>query len=136
MSRHAIMQLVRDYIEAVWNRGDVQALERLTTPGFQYVLGSQPPRDRTAMPEFLAKTREAFPDWRVEIVAMITGSDLVAVRWEGVVTHGGVFYGIPPTGRKVKVAGINLYRVAGGRIDAEWEQMDSLGMLSQLGALH
>ncbi len=133
MANEAVTQLVTQYIEAVWNRGDVLALERLTTPGFQYVLGGQAPRNRTAMAEFLVKTREAFPDWRVEIAEVISDENSAAVRWEGVVTHAGMFHGILPTGRRVKVAGINLYRLAHGRIDAEWEQMDSLGILGQLG---
>lgn len=50
-------------------------------------------------------------------------------------THQGPFYGLPPTGRQIKASGINIYRIVGGKVDAEWEQTDSLGMLQQLGAL-
>lgn len=133
MPRSAAIGLVREYIEAVWNRDDLEALERLTTPDFEYTLGGQPSRNRAAMAEFLSMTRKAFPDWRVDIADIVADDHSVAVRWEGAVTHGGPFYGIPPTGKKVKVSGISLYRVADGRIQAEWEQMDSLGMLGQLG---
>ncbi len=125
--------VVRRYVDRVWNGGDVVALEELTVPDFTYALGGQPPRDRTGMVQFLRETRAAFPDWRVEIDDLIVEGDLAAVRWHGKVTHAGPFRGISATGRVIDVSGINVYRVSNGRIAAEWEQTDSLGMLVQLG---
>lgn len=60
--------LVKEYIEWVWNRGDLSAFEKLTTHSFTYRLGEQAPRDRTGMQQFLAEARSAFPDWRVRTV--------------------------------------------------------------------
>lgn len=128
-------EIVRKYIDKVWNKGDLQALEELTAPFFSYQLGGQPPIDRAGMSQFLATTRLAFPDWGVEVLELVVQGELVAVRWRGTVTHGGPFHGIPPTGRRVHVSGINMYRIAEGKIAAEWEEMDSLGMLRQLGVL-
>ena len=45
------------------------------------------------------------------------------------------FQGIPPTGTEVEVSGINVYVIEAGKIAQEWEQMDSFGMLQQLGVL-
>ncbi len=128
-------EIVREYIERVWNRNEPGALEALTAPGFEYQLGGQPPRDRQALGALVAMTHAAFPDWRVQVLQLVAEGEAVAVRWAGEVTHTGDFRGIAATGRRVRVSGINLYRVAGGRIEAEWEQMDSLGLLQQLGAL-
>ncbi len=130
-----VKDLVRRYIDGVWNQGDPAALAALTTESFAYRLGGQPPLDRAAMQAFVGMTRAAFPDWRVEIAEMIAEPHAVAVRWEGEVTHAGPFRGIPPTGRRIAVSGINVYRIRDGRIDTEWEQTDSLGMLRQLGVL-
>jgi steroid delta-isomerase-like uncharacterized protein len=128
-------RLVMDYIEKVWNRGDLVALKALTTPSFKYHFGGQTPRDHDGMGQFLAMTRSAFPDWRVEVLDVTGEGDRLAVRWGGTVTHDGAFHGINPTGRKIQVSGINMYRIQGGRISDEWEQTDSLGMLGQLGVL-
>jgi steroid delta-isomerase-like uncharacterized protein len=125
--------VVAEYVESVWNQGDIQALRRLTSPEFQYHLGGQPPRDRSGMEDFVAATHRAFPDWRVDILTTVAQGDHVAVRWSGTVTHGGEFHGIPASGNRITVGGINLYRIAQGRVDAEWEQMDTIGMLRQLG---
>jgi len=127
--------LVATYIEEVWNCGNLAALSDLTAPGFTYHLGGQPPRDLAGMEQFLAGTREAFPDWRVTVENIVGDESLVAVRWSGEVTHLGLFHGAPATGKKVSVSGINLYRIEGGKVAQEWEQMDSLGMLGQLGLL-
>jgi steroid delta-isomerase-like uncharacterized protein len=127
--------LVRRYVEEVWNRGSAVSLDALTTPTFTYHLGGQPARDRQALASFIAATRQAFPDWRVEVDQALADAAMVAIRWHGRVTHGGMFHGLPPTGRVVTITGINIYAIAGSRIDAEWEQTDSLGLLQQLGAL-
>lgn len=135
MSTTNVEQLVRRYVEEVWNRRDLAALEALTLPTFAYYLNGQPARDRTALGQFIRGTQTAFPDWRVEILDVIVEGDRAAVRWSGQVTHGGPFRGIPPTGRKIRVTGINVYEVSEGRIAVEWEQTDSLGMLQQLGVV-
>lgn len=135
MAKEESRNLVLKYIEEVWNAGNVRALEDLTVESFRYHLGGQPPRDRTAMAQFLEEVREAFPDWRVRIEEVVAEGTTVAVRWTGTVTHEGNFHGIPATGKQVSVSGINLYLIEGGKISQEWEQMDSLGMLQQLGAL-
>ncbi len=135
MSAEDVGRIVRRYIEDVWNRGDLAALDALTTPAFAYHLGGQPPRDRSAFGQFIRATHVAFPDWRVEILDIIVEGQRAAVRWSGRVTHEGPFRGIAPTGRTITVSGINVYEVTDGRIAVEWEQTDSLGMLQQLGVM-
>lgn len=135
MSNEETRAVVLRYIDAVWNRGDMAAFAELTTPEFRYHLGGQPALDREGMRGFLTMVRVAFPDWRVEPAEVVAEADLVAVRWSGEVIHQGPFHGIPPTDRKIFVGGINLYKVAGGRVTTEWEQMDTLGMLRDLGVL-
>jgi steroid delta-isomerase-like uncharacterized protein len=127
--------LVTNYIEEVWNNADFAALDDLTGTTFAYHLGGQPPRDKAAMRQFLQAVHASFPDWRVQIQTIVAEENTVAVRWNGRVTHQRVFQGIPPTGKQITVSGINLYRIEDGVISQEWEQMDSLGMLGQLGVL-
>ena len=135
MSVDTARTLIMTYIEDVWNRADAQAFERLTTDAFTYHLGGQPPRDKAAMLAFLQNVHAAFPDWRVRIEDVVVENDTAAMRWSGQVTHEGPFHGIPATSKHITVSGINLYRIEDGRVAQEWEQMDSLGMLAQLGVL-
>lgn len=127
--------LVTDYVEKIWNGADPDALEDLTTPEYTYRLGGQPPRDVDAMRAFLDELRVAFPDWTVRIDSIVAEEDVVAIRWTGSATHAGTFRGIPASGRSVAVGGMNFYELDRGLIAREWEHMDSLGLLKQLGAL-
>ena len=40
---------------------------------------------------------------------------------------------VPATGRRVRVDGLILDRVADGRVVERWEQWDQAGMMQQLG---
>ena len=62
-----------------------------------------------------------------EIQALVAEGNTVVARWQGRVTHEGVFHGIPLTGKQISVCGINIYLIEDGKIAQEWEQMDSVG---------
>jgi len=43
--------------------------------------------------------------------------------------------GVPPTGKRVSIGVIDIIRIAEGRFVEHWGQMDSMGMMQQLGAI-
>jgi predicted ester cyclase len=59
----------------------------------------------------------------------------VATRWTITGTHRGDFQGVPPTGRPVTMAGVDISRFVDGRIAEHWAQFDVLGVLQQIGAI-
>jgi predicted ester cyclase len=78
----------------------------------------------------------AFPDARWDVEEMLVTGDKVMTRWIGSGTHKGVLQGnppLPPTGKKVKVTGVWIHRIIGGKIVESWNHWDMLGMLHQLG---
>jgi predicted ester cyclase len=50
-------------------------------------------------------------------------------------THSGEFAGIPPTGKKITMRGITVYRLAQSRISEMYWNYDVFGLLQQLGAI-
>jgi predicted ester cyclase len=42
---------------------------------------------------------------------------------------------IPPTNRVITITGITIVRVADGKVTEEWTEMDTLGMLRQMGLI-
>lgn len=135
MSADAYRSLVATYIDRVWNTGDLGALHELTTSSFRYTLGGQPSIDLEGMAHFLQMVRGGFPDWHVEVVGLLSEGSLVAARWQGHATHQAEFRGLAATGRRIAVCGMNFYQIVEGKIASEWEQMDSIGMLQQLGVM-
>ena len=85
--------------------------------------------------EMVGAFRAAFPDLRVKNEDVITEGDKVVVRWTARGTHSGALMNIPRTGRQVRLKGVDILRVEGGRIVERWGEFDALGMLQQLGVL-
>lgn len=50
-------------------------------------------------------------------------------------THRGPLEGIPPTGKRVKVKDVDLFRIEQGKIVESSTTFDRLGMLKQLGVI-
>ena len=72
---------------------------------------------------------------RFTIEDVIQDGDKLVVRWTNSGTHVGEFLGIPPTNKSFSVAGIDIYRLEGGRLAEHWHVIDQLSMLQQLGLI-
>jgi predicted ester cyclase len=75
------------------------------------------------------------PRLRVTIEELVAEADKVAVRRSYAGTHQGKLLGIPPTGKQLQLGGISIFRLAGGKITEQWEQLDRLALMQQLGVL-
>jgi steroid delta-isomerase-like uncharacterized protein len=81
----------------------------------------------------LAATREAFPDMKIEIEAGAARGGLMFRRWSMTETHQGTFLGFPATGRRITLAGVDIERLANGKIVEHSTYWDRLSLLEQLG---
>lgn len=79
--------------------------------------------------------RAAFPDMRWEIEDMLAEGDAVVVRTLMHGTHGGDFFGIPPSGRRVRVSGIHILTLRDGKVVLHQGVNDDLGLMRQLGVV-
>jgi steroid delta-isomerase-like uncharacterized protein len=78
--------------------------------------------------------REAFPDMHVDAVKLVADDNNVAFAYTLTGTHKGNFMGIPGTGRKIKVRGMQISRFENGKMVERWGSSDQLGILQQIGA--
>jgi steroid delta-isomerase-like uncharacterized protein len=86
------------------------------------------------MKRFVVGTfRSAFPDLRGTVEDQVAEGDKVVMRWTARGTHQGELQGLPPTGKRVKVAGMVVSRSAEGKFVESWEVYDTMGMMRQLG---
>lgn len=124
---------VRQIYEAI-SKGDLMALDHILTADFvdhNPDPGQSPGLE--GVKQGFAMFRTAFPDFQITLEDMIAEGDKVATRVTGRGTHKGEFQGIPPTGKQVTVAGIDIIRCAGGKCVERWGAFDNLGMMQQLG---
>lgn len=83
----------------------------------------------------VALFRAAFPDIHATQEQVLAEGDRVATHGYFTGTHRGDFNGIPPTGKSVKVAYIDVWRLENGKAVENWVQMDMMGLLQQLGVV-
>ena len=73
---------------------------------------------------FAAEVRAAFPDMRITVEDVIAEGDRVSARVTMRGTHQGEFQGIAPTGKRVQVKAIDIFRIADGKIVEHWGHGD------------
>ena len=83
--------------------------------------------------DVLRGMREAFPDMRWVLQEQVAEGDKVVTRFEWTGTHRGPFLGVAATGRSVRVWGIVIDRLDGGKLKESRMLMDTLGLMAQLG---
>ena len=117
------------------NRGDVSAADTVfASDCVIHINGSpNPTLDVAGFKQMIAGLLAAFPDLRLTIEDQIVAGDKVATRWVAEGTNSAPFGNVPATGRRVRVDGLILDRVADGRVVERWEQWDQAGMMQQLG---
>ena len=59
---------------------------------------------------------------------------MVAARFTMRGTHRGLFMGVPPSGKKIEVQAMNVYKISSGQFVEERGQPDLLALLQQIGA--
>jgi steroid delta-isomerase-like uncharacterized protein len=79
----------------------------------------------------------AFPDFRFEILDVVSEGEKAAVRWHATGTFNGTarFEGMDPTGAKVDLTGFDLLTIRDGKIHRNDAYMNGAQMAQQLGAL-
>lgn len=88
-----------------------------------------------AFKQLLATFDTAFPGHRVIVHHILAEGNLVAVVHTHTAKHTGQFMHLAPTGRDITVNGIEVFRMAGGKIAEFWRHDDDIGMMMQLGAI-
>jgi len=122
--------------EVAFGANDVAVIDELCDPD---LVDHNPVPDQKAglagFKDTIAMYKSIFPDSEITLQHVVGEADLVATHWTVTGTHQAEFFGVPATGRKVSVEGMNVYRLAGGRITDVWTQFDGLDLMGQLGAL-
>ena len=83
---------------------------------------------------FLRSFKEAF-NVTVEPLHGIQQGDMVAwhARMSG--THEGAFMGVEPTGKAITIEGMGMQRMVNGKIAEEWDIIDVMGLMQQIGVV-
>ena len=80
--------------------------------------------------------RNAVPDLTYTVEDQVAEGERVVTRWRATGTHEGEFFGVPGTGRRIEMSGIQIDRFdESGKMVEEWPEYDLLGAMRQMGAI-
>jgi steroid delta-isomerase-like uncharacterized protein len=90
---------------------------------------------REANRTFWAGFFAALPDLTATMEDLIASGDRVVGRFVYRGTHLGDFMGIPASGQPVEMRSIDIWRVADGMFVEHWDELNTLQVFQQMGAL-
>ena len=129
-------QLMSRFVEFINTASEELAGELISTDAIFYVPGQpEPMRGPGGYLAIIGMMRSGFPDIQWTLEESVAEGEKVAARFVMRGTHKGVFFGVPPTGKSIKVQAMNFYRFSNGQIIEEYGQPDMLGLLQQIGAI-
>jgi steroid delta-isomerase-like uncharacterized protein len=80
--------------------------------------------------------KNAFPDFFYRVEDQVAEGDKVTTRYTMGGTHQGEFFGVPGSGKRIEISGINVDRFdESGKMVEEWASYDLLGAMRQAGAI-
>jgi C-1 hydroxylase len=136
MSAEENKAIVRRFINS-YNKRDLDVFDELVAP--DYIDHTHHQQGRKSLRHLFSLAFEAFPDWHEHIEDIIAEGDRVWVCVQATGTHTGEWnlsgVPLPPTGRKVTMRMVFIWRIENGRLAEGWEVDSDRGFLTQLGMI-
>src|SRR5690242_5159635 len=118
MSAEENKAIIRRFYAEVLNGKNMESADELVDPGFvDHAAPPHPGSDLQFLHQFWPHVwRVAFPDWFIDVQDMVAEGDKVSARYVASGTHQGDFMNFPPSGKKITVTGMNLFRLENGKL--------------------
>jgi predicted ester cyclase len=126
--------VARAWHEEVINRRNPGALRDILAPevGHHAAGGYPETMDAGGVSAMMGDFLAAFPDLRYAFDQFIVQDDHVVERYTATGTQRGPLGDLPPSGRAATWTGINIFRIACGRIAEVWSEVDAVSRRRQL----
>ena len=100
-----------------------------------YVHHAQKIRGLGNVKQYEAMIYKGFPDLHDTIEDIIAEEDKVWVRVKVTGTHLGEYRGLEPTGKKIELMYVGIYRITDGKAVDRWSIYDMLDFYKQIGII-
>jgi predicted ester cyclase len=128
--------MIRRYIAEVFNRHDLDGLERYWAADLvSHWMGQATLRGLLAWRESMVGFFAAFPDASYTLDDLFVAGDNGVWRGRWRATQRGEWQGVAASGRAVTWTVIIIGRFASDKLVEDWVEYDRLGLFQQLGAI-
>ncbi len=136
MSTEENKAIIRRMTEELYNQGHIEHADDFFADTYVHHDPASPHvRDRDGLKETVRAFRAGCPDLQITTDDLVAEGDQVTKRWTIRATHTRDLSGLPPTGKRIALSGLELFRLADGKIVECWTAYDNLSLLQQLGAI-
>ena len=127
-------QLVLTMNDELWNKGNLDKMNNFFSSDFvlHFLPGGSEVRGIDSLKEHEKKHRVAFPDWLENIRHIVAEGDLVIIHFVSTGTNKGNWLGDPPTGKRIKINEMSIFRIKNEKIVEQWLLPDLFSMQQQL----
>ena len=129
----------RRMVEEAFGQGKLEVVEEILDPDFVcYDPNSEAGEVRGAdtIRQEIQWFRNAIPDLTYTVEDQVAEGDMVVTRYTAKGTHQGEFFGVPASGKRIEMSGIQIDRFGeDGKMVEEWPEYDLLGAMKQMGAV-
>ena len=116
--------------------GEWQKVDALLADNFSYIGDDKPAINKAQYIGFMKNVLCAgMTQMDMKFLRVVAEGDLVAVDYTNDMTHSGEFFGVPAIGKRIHSTGQFIREVKNGKVSAEWQTTNALGMLQQLGVI-
>jgi steroid delta-isomerase-like uncharacterized protein len=136
MSTEENKAIVRRMTEEFYNQGNVESAECFFAATYVHHDPASPHvRDRDGLKQVLRAFLAGCPDLHITSDQLLAEGDTVTKRWTYHATHTGDLAGLPPSGKRITMSGLELFRLSDGKIVECWLGYDNLSLMQQLGVI-
>lgn len=119
--------------ELAFRAADQTTIDELADPGLVDHNAADGDPSLASFKKKVTWFRTVFPDLAEDLQDVVASGDTVATRWVLTGSQQQDFMGIPAAGQRIRVEGMNFYRLKDGRVTDLWTQFDGPALMQQLG---
>jgi steroid delta-isomerase-like uncharacterized protein len=121
----------------VWDGRRLGVADEVLAPGYLgHAPGDRRLRGREALKRYVRRYHRGFPDLEISVAGQLAEGDRVVTEFTMTGRHRGRWFGVPATGRPVRLGGLAFTRIgADGLIAEQWYEWERRELLEQLGLL-
>lgn len=134
-SMKANKELARRLNNKLWNDKDASQIEEIVSKKCVLQVGDREFRGQKGYRQFFETYTGAFPDLSIQINDLIAENYYVVTSYTARGQHTGQLMGIEPTGKQVKVNGVNIARYQDGKLVESQNLFNEMSLLQQVGAM-
>jgi len=124
------------FYEQLMNKHNLGIIDSMVSPDYtsdQVEPGYPPTREgyKKIMSEFFS----AFPDLNEKVNFMVADSNAVMVQYTLMGTNTAPMMGMPATGKKINIGGVDIVRIKNHKVVKQWDYDEEMKMMTQMGMM-